>query len=114
MTGPQLEGLNHHILTLKGGYESDILEYKRNFNSKEVLITTSAFANTRGGTIIIGIDDSGGVKGVKLGNESLRDWANQISQGTEPVVAPEIILETIQGKPVVLVKIAESPIKPVS
>ena len=44
----------------------------------------------------------------------MRDWANQISQSTEPRIIPEIEIGTIDGKNVAVIWIKEFPIKPVS
>jgi|Deesub1362B_J571_1020462.scaffolds.fasta_scaffold00997_4 ATP-dependent DNA helicase RecG len=93
--------------------ESDTVEFKEYFN-REVIVTAGAFANTRGGAIIIGVSDSGEIKGVDIGKETLREWANQISQSTEPRVIPEVELEEADGKKVVVITIKEFPIKPVS
>ena len=59
--------------------ESEVLELKEGFD-KEVIETTVAFVNTKGGTILIGVADKGKVKGVQVGKETLKNWANGISQ----------------------------------
>ena len=64
--------------------------------------------------MLIGISDNGMVKGIQLGKESQKNWANQISQSTEPRVVPEIEVSELDGKSVVAVKIKEHPIKPIS
>ena len=93
--------------------ESGILEFKENFN-KEAIETCCAFANAKGGTILIGVSRIGEIKGASLGRESLAEWANQISQSTEPSVIPEIGVEEVDESGVVYIHITESPIKPVS
>jgi ATP-dependent DNA helicase RecG len=93
--------------------ESENIEFKENFD-KETIETASAFANTRGGIIIIGFTDKGILKGVQIGKETMKDWANQISQSTEPRIIPEIEQSEIEGKDVVIIRIKEFPIKPVS
>ncbi|MDI6895763.1 AlbA family DNA-binding domain-containing protein [Methanocella conradii] len=93
--------------------ESENIEFKENFD-KETIETASAFANTRGGVIIIGFTDKGILKGVQIGKETMKDWANQISQSTEPRIIPEIEQSKIEGKDVVIIRIKEFPIKPVS
>jgi ATP-dependent DNA helicase RecG len=70
---------------LKKG-ESESTEFKENFDREAAV----AFTNTKGGTILIGVSDKGKVKGVKTRKETLKDWVNQISQGTEPRIIPEI------------------------
>ena len=47
--------------------ESQTVEFKKNFD-KECIETTVAFANTKGGTIFIGVNDEGKAKGIDLGN----------------------------------------------
>lgn len=93
--------------------ESNTLEFKENFD-KETIETAAAFANARGGTILIGISDTGEIKGSSPGKESLKEWANQISQSTEPSLIPEIGAEKVNGRTIVCIRIAEFPIKPVS
>ncbi|MFQ5793721.1 MAG: ATP-binding protein [Candidatus Bipolaricaulia bacterium] len=51
------------------------------------------------------------VKGIMLGKETVRDWANRIAQATH--VHPQITQLTYQGKTVVAVQVPESAVKPV-
>ena len=44
----------------------------------------------------------------------MKDWANQISQSIDPRVIPEIEIGEINGKSVIIIRIKEFPIKPVS
>ena len=97
---------------LKQG-ESETVEYKLGFN-KEAIETVVAFSNTRGGVIIIGVNNDGEVKGVKIGTETLKDWGNQISQNTEPKVIPDIRMVEVKHKVVAIIEIKEFPLKPVS
>ena len=43
--------------------ESETVEFKENFD-KDTIKTSGAFANTKGGIILIGVSDSDKVKGV--------------------------------------------------
>ncbi len=92
--------------------ESDTLEFKENF-TREVAVTAGAFANTKGGTILIGVTDGGKINGAQISNESLKDWANQISLATEPRVIPEIESLEIEDRHVVIIMIKEFPINAV-
>ena len=94
-------------------HESDTVEFKESFD-REAVVTAGAFANTRGGTIFIGITNRGNVIGTLIGTESLRGWANTISQSTEPRLIPEMEELTCEGNPVVAIRIKENPLKPVS
>ena len=93
--------------------ENVTTEFKENFH-REVIETAAAFANTSGGTILIGVSDKREFSGITIGKETLRDWANQILQATEPRVVLEIEHVDVKGKSVVLIHITESSIKPVS
>ena len=90
--------------------ESETVEFKETLDN-EALETVAAFANTRGGTLLIGIADDGRVKGAILGKETLRDWANRIALATH--LHPHISSRTSEDKTIVLVVVAESPLKPV-
>lgn len=93
--------------------EANSIEFKENFD-RETIETAGAFANTKGGIILIGVSDKGKVNGVQIGKETMNELANQISQSTEPRVIPEIERGEIEGKNVVIIQIKEFPIKPVS
>ncbi|MEA3340825.1 MAG: helix-turn-helix domain-containing protein [Chloroflexota bacterium] len=90
--------------------ESERVEFKEQLGN-ESLETVAAFANTRGGTLLIGVADDGTVEGVTLGKESLRDWANRIAQATR--VHPQILPFPYQGRTVMVLEVPESPLKPV-
>jgi len=100
------------IKLIKKG-ESGKAEFKEGFD-KEAIETAGAFANTKGGVILIGLSNNGRLKGVQIGKETLKNWTNQISQSTEPRIIPEIEQDKIDGKSVVIIQVKEFPIKPVS
>ena len=97
---------------IKGG-ESERIEFKESFD-KETIKTAVALANTKGGIILIGVSDKSRIKGAQIGKDTLKDWANMISQSTEPRIIPEIEVSEIDGKSVAIIRIKEFPIKPVS
>ena len=49
--------------------ESETLEFKNSFD-REAIETVSAFANTHGGTLLIGVTDWGEVRGIDIGKET--------------------------------------------
>lgn len=99
-------------ILLKSG-ESETLEFKEKFDDRTVE-SAVAFANAKGGLILIGVSDKGNVTGIDIGKETLAKWANQVSDKTEPQLIPEIEVLEFEGKKVVAVKVPEYPIKPVS
>ena len=78
--------------------ENEKIEFKENFDFNGIVETAVAFANKRGGVILVGVRNNGTVVGVQIGRETLRDWANKISQNTDPLVIPELEVEEIEGK----------------
>ena len=93
--------------------ENTRTEFKESFD-QEVIETAAAFANTDGGTILIGVSDKAEIRGITIGKETLRNWSNRIAQATEPRVTPEIQPVDIEEKSVLLIHIAESSLRPVS
>ena len=106
MNLPQLKRL------IKSG-ESETLEFKITF-SKDVIESVSAFANTKGGRVIIGVSNNGGLNGVSIGKESLQEWINEIKQSTLPSIIPEIQTFTLENKNIAVISINEFPVKPVA
>ncbi len=92
------------------GGESLVVEFKETLD-EEARESIAAFANTKGGVVLIGVTDHGQVKGIMLGKESLRDWVNDIAQATP--VHPQLTPLTYQDKTIVVIQVDESPVKPV-
>jgi ATP-dependent DNA helicase RecG len=94
--------------------EGETLEFKRSLSDfDEVLATVSAFSNTKGGTILIGVDDSGEIIGVDLGKRTLEEIASRIAQNTDPRAYPEITVKKMGGKNIIEIKVSERSDKPV-
>ena len=98
---------------LIAGGETEAVEFKESFD-REAVETAGAFANTRGGTIYVGVSRKGESLGREVGPETLSEWSNQVSQSTDPRVIPDIETQEVGGKTVVAVVVKESPLKPVS
>ena len=93
--------------------ESETLELKENFNQRAVE-TAGAFANTRGGTILVGVDEGGKVRGASITKEVLKDWANRISNASEPTLIPDVSTLDVEGRTVGVITVKEFPMKPVA
>jgi ATP-dependent DNA helicase RecG len=101
------------ILQILASGESETLEFKTSFD-RESIETLVAFANTSGGVVLVGVVDSGSVKGVSVGKETLNDWLGQIKSSTSPSIIPDIAVVRHDGKSVVVIRIGEYPVKPVN
>ena len=93
--------------------ESESVEFKASFN-KEVIETLTAFVNTKGGSVIIGVKNNDELQGIQLGKETLQQWINQIKLKTSPSIVPDIATITIKKKTMVILTIIEYPVKPIS
>ena len=94
--------------------ETQSLEFKESSGLKdEIGETVSAFSNSDGGTVIIGVSNSGGVHGVDIGKNTLEEFANYIKRNTDPQIFPSVKIQEVDGKKVVMIEVEESQEKPV-
>jgi len=90
------------------------IEFKLNF-SDAVIETLVAFANTEGGSVILGVDDSGKYIGINIGKESIQKWLNDIKLKTQPSIIPFVEeYKTTKGMVNIVFSVNEFPIKPIS
>ncbi|MFQ6055864.1 MAG: helix-turn-helix domain-containing protein, partial [Methanosarcinales archaeon] len=79
--------MNLQELISKG--ESENLEFKESLRLKdEIGETVSAFSNSDGGIILVGITNLGKVVGVDTGKNTLEELANYIKRNTDPQIFP--------------------------
>jgi ATP-dependent DNA helicase RecG len=97
---------------LKAG-ESETAEFKATFG-KGVIISLTAFANTKGGKVIVGVDDRGRPKGINVGPETEQRYLNEIKVATYPQLIPHITPIAVKGKNLLVFEINEYPIKPIA
>jgi len=94
--------------------ETQSLEFKESLRLKdEIGETVSAFSNSDGGTVIVGVSNSGRVHGVDIGKNTLEELANYIKRNTDPQIFPSVKIREIGGKNIVMVEVTESAEKPV-
>ena len=76
--------------------------------SKTILREIVAFANTSGGTIYVGIDDNGNVKGVEDADDTMLRISNIVRDNILPEVVPFIQIKMIrmEGKPVIEITVS--------
>ena len=93
---------------IKNG-ESKNLEFKIQLpdDSKKYMKTIVAYANTSGGKIIIGVDDTRNIVGVEPSSvfQIMDKIANAISDMCVPQIIPDVTFRTIQGKCIVQIEI---------
>ena len=90
--------------------ESETLEFKKSTGEwKEIIETISAFANTRGGIILIGIDEEKRICGVSIGKGTIEDLTNKIVNNTEPKIYPEIGIQSLNDRTIIYIKVEAYP-----
>ena len=94
--------------------ESEIVEFKESLQLKdEIGETISAFSNSKGGTILIGVSDKKKIKGIQIGKKTTIDLAEYIKRNTDQAIFPSLKVEKIENKEIVAVKVKENAEKPV-
>ncbi len=91
---------------LKEG-EGQKVEFKRKVTQDIGKIIT-AFANSEGGYILIGVDDDGSIVGVKNPKESIEKLSSYISS-IDPMVNVRITRRKVKGREIIVVEIPQSP-----
>ncbi len=98
------------IRQLLGQSEGRTLERKRDLSSlSPVIKTLVAFANTAGGTLLVGIEDDGTVVGLDDVRAQEERIANAIADSVEPALLPDIEVLTVDGRDLLMVRVAWWP-----
>ena len=98
---------NQLKLILREG-EGLTIEFKEKFSSR-IAEDIVAFANTKGGKLLLGVADDGSVSGEKLTNK-LKSKINSIARDCKPGIS----IEMSQIEKVVLIEVPEGSEKPYS
>jgi ATP-dependent DNA helicase RecG len=98
------------IIEILNTGESETAEFKKSTGEwKEIIKTISAFSNTRGGVILVGVGDKGNLIGASVGKGTIEDLVNKIIAHTEPKIYPEIGVQTLNGKEIITIKVELYP-----
>lgn len=93
--------------------ESTTTEFKRKFTSPEKMAKElTSFANTKGGYVLIGVDDDKIIVGVESEKEDMSRIAHTCDFYCEPPLIPIIYIVPIGHKDIIAVYISESNAKP--
>jgi predicted HTH transcriptional regulator len=89
------------------------LEFKRGLPSPDkVARTLCAFANTKGGLLLVGVDDHGEVQGAPRPREVSDELRAIASFRVEPPLAPQIQVVRVEGRPIVACYVGASLARP--
>jgi ATP-dependent DNA helicase RecG len=103
----EVEMILSNIDKLVQSGEGETIEFKAQW-AESVLETAAAFANTRGGTLLVGVDDEGRVVGLDLSESILRTFSNRLADSLR--VQPSLETHTIDDKQIMVIEIASSRI----
>jgi len=93
--------------------EGFTVEFKRRISSPEKIARTLvALANTKGGTILFGVDDDGSIVGVESEKSEVELIEMAGRDFADPPIHPAIDIVPFDGKDVIVCIVAESRTKP--
>ncbi len=103
----------HDVNLLIGEGEGFTVEFKRRISSPEKIARTIiSFANTKGGTILFGVDDDGSIVGVESEKSEIELVEIAGKDFADPQILPAIDIVPFDGRDVIVCYIAESRTKP--
>jgi hypothetical protein len=93
--------------------EGETMEYKLDIRAKSrILQTLIAFANTAGGTLVLGVNEDRTVIGVSDPEVTKTNIINMLESDVLPRFLPLISVVTIEGRPLVVVRVFPSESRP--
>ncbi|MCJ7761566.1 ATP-binding protein, partial [Candidatus Bathyarchaeota archaeon] len=113
--GIVIEASELRVKELIRGGEGPHVEFKEEFPSDEhrILDTMVAFANTTGGTILVGVKDDGEISGIHKSIEEIEETlTNWVSEKCDPRPAYSFHHIDTDGKTVVLLDVQTGPNRP--
>ncbi|HZY09812.1 MAG TPA: RNA-binding domain-containing protein [Bacteroidota bacterium] len=93
--------------------EGFTIEFKRRISSSDKIARTLiSFANTKGGTILFGVDDNGKIAGVESEKSEIELVEMAGRDFCDPPIHPQIEIVPFDGRDVIVCYIQESKTKP--
>ncbi|MCC7535010.1 MAG: putative DNA binding domain-containing protein [Deltaproteobacteria bacterium] len=89
------------------------VEFKREVNDTELVETVVCLANAQGGTLLVGVDDDGCVVGARPRHGRTTDPRRVealVSNSTRPALGVHAEMESVGGKPVLVVRVPKANI----
>lgn len=94
--------------------ESEELEFKTSFAEEtEIIESLCAFANRRGGTVMVGMNDDGEPVKSEIGKKTIERLTTRIKENCDPVIYPSIVVKTHGLFEICEITVKEAEHKPV-
>ena len=101
------------LIALAAQGEGETVEFKRSVAELDKVVeTVSAFANTRGGVVLIGVRPDGQMEGTEVGQTTRERIANRITGNTDPTLYPSVEFALLDVRTVVVITVPESAARP--
>lgn len=95
--------------------EGQTIEFKKSTGQlRRAVETVTAFANTDGGHILIGVRKDETIEGVQIGAKTREQVVNKITHNTDSVIYPSFEVVQVGQRSVIVVSVDEIPNKPYS
>ncbi|GFP32323.1 ATP-dependent DNA helicase RecG [Candidatus Hakubella thermalkaliphila] len=102
-----------HLQAILAEGESEKVEFKTSLSDLNRLVEeVAALANTRGGYLVVGVRDDGSVSGLDVGRGTVERVSQMLMDHTDPKIFPELSVEEIEGKRILVIRVQESHNKP--
>lgn len=89
--------------------EGKTLEFKENcYTLKKIIRTAVAFANTAGGTIVVGVKNNRDVVGVEDPLKDEERLSSAFADSVSPLLIPDITIKSFRDRSVIIVKVFHS------
>jgi hypothetical protein len=101
------------VLALIAQGEGKTLEFKRGLQQDEKIARTlAAFANTRGGVLLVGVGDRGDIVGAPRLPKTVSRLERIAREVVEPPLVIDVSIATVRGLPVVCASVPLSSLRP--
>lgn len=102
----------NYILNLIKQGEGETVDFKQTISSaQKIAKAIVAFANTKGGRILVGVKDNGGISGVNT-DEEMHTMQLGADIYSKPPVVIDFDEEIVNGKTILVANVPESRVKP--
>ena len=104
----------NEVLSLIKQGENNAIEFKSaNVRPESMAKELVAFANSSGGVILVGVEDSGEISGININDKNYEEWITNIARNNViPALEVDVEFVAVEDKDVLFVRLAKGRDKP--